>query len=265
MTKQSLSTDDLLPVKTNKVWRETLRPAVRLLQHCLQTIDSDMNEQACECQTSCQGRARSVHQHCLRCGPLRHPRRLQAVKPRTGAATSIPGLLSIFHNVRFPSCYFLYPLANAVLGSPPGDVALTNAQKYAHTRLSTLARLLHLPVFQEWDALMLETHQLREALDARNKARGRACRPTRRAARYTLRDAPPPRTNAPETPLPPARPPERRSLRRPSTSTTPRAASSLGSRRSATRPARRSPPRRSAGSARRTALTRAGRSAPRAG
>ena len=74
---------------------------------------------------------------------------MQAVKPRPSPATSIPGLLGLFHNVRVLEAALLLDCQASF--SSPGhlDFAWSSA--------------LHLCT-QEWDALMLETHSLRQSL-----------------------------------------------------------------------------------------------------
>lgn len=67
------------------------------------------------------------------------------IRPRTGGATSVPGILSIFHNVR------------------PGARVCSTLACYQQANSFLFAAA------QEWDALMLETYQLKETLDSRNK------------------------------------------------------------------------------------------------
>lgn len=69
---------------------------------------------------------------------------MQAVKPRPSPATSIPGLLGLFHNVSSHTSY---------LTSHRVSAALTSKRPNLMCQLQ-----------QEWDALMLETHSLRQSL-----------------------------------------------------------------------------------------------------
>lgn len=93
----------------------------------------------------------------------------KAVKPRPSPATSIPGLLGLFHNVRPSPFHFVTSWKGIPLPDLMSTVVyiccnrcLALGHQSCHIRFAIEAVRCH-P--QEWDALMLETHQQRVALN----------------------------------------------------------------------------------------------------
>lgn len=92
---------------------------------------------------------------------------MQAVKPRPSPATSIPGLLSLFQNVSLPIFNSRHACRHCLLIRWSSVLICQQIHRCSipppifEDLLGHIATLIG---SQEWDALMLETHSLRQSL-----------------------------------------------------------------------------------------------------